>query len=287
MAPGRSKSPRLYRTRPGPPDRRQPRRRALGGPGPCRLHRRRGAECRTGGKSRAPARARGQRRAKGAPPEPPGAYLHAITVEGFRGIGARDHAEPHARPRAHARRRAQRLRQVQLRRSPGGAAHRRQQTLGRPLRRLEGRLALPPSPEPVRGAGGVRRGSLGTVTVERRWDDGARAGGQHGVVPAKGRRATALRRSSAGTSPSAPIGRCCPTPSWARCSTSRPKSTTRWSRCWASASSMPSRRRCRPSARRARRWLTSPRRLKSILPRLQALAASSGDQRARGGVQRR
>ncbi len=77
-------------------------------------------------------------------PEPKGAYLKSITVEGFRGIGHSTTARPPPRPRPHPRRRPQRLRQEQLRRSPGAARHRRHVPLGQPHQGLARGLAQPP-----------------------------------------------------------------------------------------------------------------------------------------------
>ena len=99
----------------------------------------------------APGPCAGQRRAEGRRPNRRAPTSGASPSKASAASGPRTLTS--ARPRPHARRRAQRLRQVQLRRSPGGAAHRRQQALGRTAPasgRTAGAASIVRTPAPCR-----------------------------------------------------------------------------------------------------------------------------------------
>jgi hypothetical protein len=95
-----------------------------------------------------PAKPRGKAKTKPADTsalEPPGVYLGAITVSGFRGIGPATTLPLHPGPGLTLVVGRKRLRQVELRRRRRGAAHRHQPALGRAHQGVEAGLAQPAS----------------------------------------------------------------------------------------------------------------------------------------------
>ncbi|MCC7031640.1 MAG: AAA family ATPase, partial [Acidobacteria bacterium] len=132
-----------------------------------------------------PARASAQTGEDPAP-EPPGAYLRSITVEGFRGIGPAATLELTPGPG---------LTLVVGRNDSGKSsfAEGLEVLLTGGNKRWDGRSAVwkeswrclhRPSPCAVRAEFAVE--SLGTVTVERRWEDGASLDGSTAWFQAKG-----------------------------------------------------------------------------------------------------
>ncbi len=92
-------------------------------------------------------------------------------------------SRPHARPRPHARRRPQRLRQVELRRGPRAAPHRRDLPLGESKQSLERRLAQPPPPESLDRRRVRARGGEGHVHRRARVGGRSRPRSRHHLGP--------------------------------------------------------------------------------------------------------
>ena len=196
----------------------------------------------------APRPAREGTQETAAVPEPPGAYLRSITVEGFRGIGPAATLNLTPGPG---------LTLVVGRNGSGKSsfAEGLEVLLTGGNKRWDGRSAVwkdgwrclhRPNPCAVRAEFAVE--AMGTVTVERHWDEAARLDASR---PGSSQRAAATTLRGAGLAHRHPHPSSVAAVHRARrrVRQARPRSTTRWWRCWGSGSSTSSRRPCRTPAK--------------------------------------